>query len=164
LIYFKKNETYDILIIDKMKFNDLNSDILHKIFEEIVVQNYNEIAIFEQKYIEFIKKQGYYDIDFREIPDNDEIYDYQYNVVDDWISDYIYDQLTQDKINKIICDYGINKALVLIHDFYKIGCGDNSDEICMLMESEIYQFDREIVELILKDVIKFGTNWRNNSN
>jgi hypothetical protein len=84
--------------------------------------------------------------------------------VNDIITNYVFKILTQNQINNIIIKYGINKAIVLLHDWHSIGLGDSSQEICEEITDRVYIADRNIVEIIIKDEIGFHCNWRNNTN
>lgn len=144
-------------------FLDLNADILDRIYTEVSIQNIDEIAIFKYKYNEFIKENEYLGFDFTSVPDhmNDDITIYVFETIEDWISDYV-KELNQNQINTIICRYGINKSIVLLQDFHRVGLGDSSHEICEIMEDERFQVDRKMVEIIMRDCVNFGSNWRNN--
>ena len=97
------------------KFHDLNSDVLSQIFEQVTIQNRNEIAIFKTKYDKFIQDKGYGGIDFTNA---EVLVDAKEDEVHDWINSYI-DNLSQNQVNVILCDYGINKALKLMYDISK---------------------------------------------
>jgi hypothetical protein len=130
------------------KIHELNSDILTRIFEEVSIQNRNEIAIFKSKYDKFIHDKGYGDIDFT----NAELcLDLRADTVHDWIYNYI-KNLSQNQINSILCDYGINKALQLKYD-YHIGMGDSNTDFCE--ELLLNPADKEMVELIFLNEAKF---------
>lgn len=135
------------------KIHELNSDILTRIFEEVSIQNRDEIAIFKSKYDKFIHDKGYGNLDFINA---DVCVDHREDEVHDWIYDYI-DNLSQNKINVILCDYGINKALKLIYDYHTIGMGDSDAAFC---EDLLFTpSDRQMVRLILKDEAKFMSGW-----
>ena len=142
---------------------DLNADILDRIYTEVSIQNIDEIAIFKYKYNEFIKENEYLGFDFTSVPDhmNDDITICVFETIEDWISNYI-KKLDQNQINTIICRYGINKSIVLLQDFHRVGLGDSSHEICEIMEDERFQVDRKMVEIIMRDCVNFGSNWRKN--
>jgi len=144
-------------------FLDLNSDILDKIYTEVSIQNIDEIAIFKHKYNEFIKEKEYMGFDFTSDPDHttDDITMCAFDTIENWISNYI-KELDQNQINTIICRYGINKSIVLLHDFHRVGLGDSSHEICEIMEDERFQVDRNMVEIMMKDCVNFGSDWRKN--
>ena len=144
-------------------FLDLNADILDRIYTEVSIQNIDEIAIFKYKYNEFIKENEYLGFDFTSVPDhmNDDITICVFETIEDWISDYV-KKLDQNQINTIICRYGINKSIVLLQDFHRVGLGDSSYEICEIMEDERFQVDRKMVEIIMRDCVNFGSNWINN--
>jgi hypothetical protein len=92
-------------------------------------------------------------MDFKDaIPDCD-----SFEEVQDWIGDYI-SSLNQAQINSILCDYGINKALLLFHDWYTIGLGDTADDICE--EIKMNHSEENMVQLILNDAVNFNSNWR----
>ena len=136
------------------KIHDLNSDILTQIFEEVTIQNRDEIAIFKTKYDKFIKEKGYGDIDFI----NAQVcVDDKEDEVHDWICDYM-KNLSQNQINVILCDYGINNALNLIYNYHTIGIGDSDADFCE--ELLINPPDRQMVELIFKDEAKFMSGWK----
>jgi hypothetical protein len=136
------------------KIHDLNSDILTQIFEEVTIQNRDEIAIFKTKYDKFIQDKGYGDIDFT----NAQVcVDDKEDEVHDWICDYM-NNLSQNQINVILCDYGINKALKQIYDFHTIGMGDSDADFCE--ELLINPSDRQMVELIFKGEAKFMSGWK----
>jgi hypothetical protein len=144
-------------------FLDLNADILDRIYTEVSIQNIDEIAIFKYKYNEFIKENEYLGFDFTSVPDytTDDITMCVFDTIQDWISDYI-NELDQNQINTIICRYGINKSIVLLQDFHRVGLGDSSHEICEIMEDERFQVDRKMVEIIMKDCVNFASDWRKN--
>ena len=98
---------------DNVKLYQMNTDVLCKIFEEVTIQNRDEIAIFKEKYNKCILDKGYSDRDF-----NNREFDSAFEEMEDWIGDYV-SSLKQRQINSILCDYGINKALLLLHDFHK---------------------------------------------
>ena len=136
-----------------VNLNEMNTDILSKIFDEVTIQNRDEVAIFTEKYDKFIQSKGYADMDFKDaIPDCD-----SFEEVQDWIGDYI-SSLNQAQINSILCDYGINKALMRFHDWYTIGLGDTADDICE--EIKMNHGEENMVQLILNDAVNFNSNWR----
>lgn len=68
------------------------------------------------------------------------------------IEDIIYEYvrtLTQDQVNKIITNYGINKGLILLHEWYSGKMGFTSDEFCMEITDTDISIDRNIVENIV---------------
>lgn len=133
----------------------MNTDVLYKIFEEVTIQNRNEVAIFKEKYSEHILDRGYTDKDF-----NDREFGSAFEEMEDWIVDYT-SSLKQRQINSILCDYGINKALILLRDFHIIGLGDTADDICEVIE--MHQTEQNMAQLILKDAVNFHTIWRKNN-
>jgi len=142
---------------------NLNHDILNKIYEEVVIQNKDEIAIFQDKYYTFLKQRGYNKIDFQNIPeDDDKAYDEKHSNVNEWIWEYVYDILDQSQIDTIVCSYGINKALILLYQFNKNGLGNNADKICLenLDNAHEMKTDRVMVELILSEKVNFNLDWR----
>ena len=142
---------------------NLNHDILNKIYEEVVIQNKDEISIFENKYIIFLKQRGYSNIDFKNIPDEDDkSYDEKHSNVNDWIWEYVYDVLDQNQIDTIICSYGINNALTLLYKFNRNGLGNNADKICIenLDNAHEMETDRVMVELILSEKVNFNLDWK----
>ena len=142
-----------------IKIHDLNSDILTQIFEEVTIQNRDEIAIFKTKYDKFIQDKGYGDIDFTDAQVSADAK--EDNEVHDWIYSYI-NNLSQNQVNVILCDYGINKAIKLVYDFHTNGMGDSDAEFC-----EEFLFnppDIQMVDLILKDEAKFMSDWRQDRN
>lgn len=140
---------------DNVKLDQMNTDVLCKIFEEVTIQNRDEIAIFKEKYNKHIIHKGYSDRDFNNLE-----FDSAFEDMEDWIGDYV-SSLKQRQINSILCDYGINKALLLLHDFHKIGMGDTADDICEVIE--ICQTEETMVQLVLSDAVNFHTIWRRNS-
>lgn len=140
---------------DNVKLDQMNTDVLCKIFEEVTIQNRDEIAIFKEKYNKRIIHKGYSDRDFNNLE-----FDSAFEDMEDWIGDYV-SSLKQRQINSILCDYGINKALLLLHDFHKIGMGDTADDICEVIE--ICQTEETMVQLVLSDAVNFHTIWRRNS-
>jgi|DEB0MinimDraft_4_1074332.scaffolds.fasta_scaffold60583_2 hypothetical protein len=146
-----------------MNLQNLNNDILNKIYEEVVIQNKDEISIFENKYIIFLKQRGYSNIDFKNIPDEDDkSYDEKHSNVNDWIWEYVYDVLDQNQIDTIICSYGINNALTLLYKFNRNGLGNNADKICIenLDNAHEMETDRVMVELILSEKVNFNLDWK----
>lgn len=141
------------------KIHDLNSDILTQIFEEVTIQNRDEIVIFKSKYDKFIQDKGYGDLDFTNVL-SPMFADDKEDEVHDWICDYM-KNLSQNQINVILCDYGINKAIKLIYDFHTIGMGDNDADFCE--ELLFNPSDRQMVELIFKDEAKFMSGWKKNN-
>ena len=136
------------------KIHDLNSDILSQIFEEVTIQNRDEIAIFKTKYDKFIQDKGYGDIDFTNA---DVCVDHREDEVHDWICDYM-NNLSQNQINVILCDYGINNALKMIYEFHTIAMGDCDADFC---EDILFNpSDRQMVLLILKDNANFMSAWK----
>jgi hypothetical protein len=141
---------------ENIKLEELNSDILSLIFKEVTIQNRDEIAIFKTKYDKLIQDKGYGGIDFT----NAEVcVDDREDEVHDWIADYI-KILSQNQVNAILCDYGINKALKLVYDFHTIGLGDGDADFCE--ELLLNPSDRQMVELIFKDEAKFMSDWKEN--
>ena len=131
------------------KIHELNSDILTRIFEEVSIQNRDEIAIFKSKYDKFIHDKGYGDIDFT----NAELcldHTLKGDKVRHWIYNYI-KNLSQNQINSILCDYGINKALQLKYD-YHMGMGDSNTDFCE--ELLLNPADQEMVECIFLNEAK----------
>ena len=135
------------------KIHELNTDILTRIFEEVSIQNRDEIAAFKSKYDKFIYDKGYGNLDFT---DAGVCEDKREDEVHHWIYNYI-NNLSQNQINVILCDYGINKALKLIYNYHTIGMGDSDAEFCeeLLFDPS----DRQMVDLILKDEAKFMSEW-----
>jgi hypothetical protein len=141
-----------------LKLEELNTDILSQIFNEVTIQNRDEIAIFKAKYEKFIQSKGYGAVDFT----NESILiDDKADEVHSWIVDYVHD-LSQNQVNAILVVYGINKALKLMYDFHKIGMGDDDAEFCE--ELTVNPADRDMVDLIFKDEVKFMSNWKENKN
>lgn len=151
------NEYYSI------KLHNLNNDILNKIYEEVIVQNKDEISIFQDKYHKFLSINGYNKIDFKNIPEHEDIeYDEIHTKVNDWIWEYVYDIIDQEQIDAIICSYGINNALMLLYKFNKDGLGNNADKICIenLDNAHEMETDRVMVELILSEKVNFNLDWK----
>ena len=149
--------TTDITSPQTVKLEDLNSDILSQIFQEVTIQNRDEIAIFKTKYDKFIQDKGYGGIDFTNagVLEDDKEDD-----VHHWISDYL-KNLTQNQVNSILCQYGINKAIKLIYDFHIIGLGDKDAEFC---EELLWNpSDMQMVELIFKEEAEFMSDWKLNN-
>ena len=140
-----------------VKLQDMNIDVLSQIYEQVTIQNRDEITIFKAKYEMFIQNKGYSAIDFTNA---DVLVDDKEDEVHDWITNYI-DDLSQNQINAVLVDYGINKALKLIYDFHKIGMGDSDAEFCE--ELMFRPADREMVDLIFKDEVKFMSGWKENN-
>ena len=150
-------------IVMNLNIQNLNNDILNKIYEEVVIQNKDEIAIFQDKYNSFLKKCGYSKIDFQNIPeDDDKEYDEKHSNVNDWIWEYVYDIIDQKQIDAIICSYGINNALSLLYRFNKNGLGNNADKISIenLDNAHEMETDRVMVELILSETVNFNLDWK----
>jgi hypothetical protein len=71
-------------------------------------------------------------------------------------------KLNQEERDTIICNYGMSKAIKLIHKSYKIGLGDSPQEICEYLEySSDISIEQDMIEHIIKDEIKFVNIWRN---
>ena len=134
--------TTTISSTEPAKFEELNSDILSQIYEEVTIQNRDEVAFFKIKYDKFAKDNKATDEE-----------------VDDWIYNYI-KNLSQNQVNAVMCNYGINKAVKLMYDFHKIGMGDSDAEFCE--ELMHHPADRYMVDLIFKDEVKFMSDWREN--
>jgi hypothetical protein len=141
-----------------VKLQDMNIDVLSQIYEQVTIQNRDEITIFKTKYTMFIKSKGYDALDFTKAS---VLLDDKADEVHDWIVDYTYN-LSQNQINAILFDYGINKALKLMYDFHKIGMGDDDAGFCE--ELVVNSADRDMVDLIFKDKVEFMSGWKNNSN
>ena len=143
---------------ESTKFHDLNSDVLSRIFEEVIIQNRDEIAIFKTKYNKFIQGNGYGDFEngvYDFIKTGVSVWDMEDEVID-WIRDYI-KNLSQNQINVILCDYGINKALKLMYDISKkFEMGDDEDFCEKLLSNPS---DTQMVELIFRDEIQFFIGW-----
>ena len=71
--------------------------------------------------------------------------------------------LSNQQKDRILCEYGIMKAIMLFHDFRKIGLGDSAREICEFMEDDKYGMVDDMITLILKDEIPYDNNWRVNA-
>lgn len=136
------------------KIHELNSDILTRIFEEVSIQNRDEIAIFKSKYDKFIHDKGYGDIDFTNIDFTNAELCLDLNLKADKVRHWIYNyikNLSQNQINSILCDYGINKALQLKYD-YHMGMCDSNTEFCE--ELLLNPADQEMVECIFLNEAK----------
>ena len=72
--------------------------------------------------------------------------------------------LSHEEKDRIICEYGIMKAIMLFHDFRKNGLGDDAREICEFMEDDKFGMIDDMIALILKDEIPYDNNWRINAN
>jgi len=72
--------------------------------------------------------------------------------------------LSHQEKDRILCEYGIMKAIMLFHDYRKNGLGDNAEEICEFMEDDNFGMIDGMIELILKDEIPYDNNWRINTN
>jgi len=88
------------------------------------------------------------------------------DIYEDEVESLIYDHIKNlsytDK-NTIICDYGIIKALKLLHDYQKYGCGDSSNEIDEYIDDyDDISIYNDIIELIIKGEIEFRYNWYKN--
>jgi hypothetical protein len=135
----------------------MNTDILGKIFEEVTNQNKDEVIIFKEKYNQFIVERQYSDRDF--CGARGAVLETEFEEVEDWIGNYI-SSLKQTQINSILCNYGINKALLLLRDFHTIGMGDTMDDV--YEEIEMCNIEENMTKLILKDEVNFNSNWKHN--
>lgn len=141
---------------EDLNLSQMNTDILSKIFEEVTIQNKDEVSIFKEKYNQYILENEYTDKDFSDACE----FDVKCDEVEDWIDNYV-SSLKQTQTNSILCNYGINKALMLLRDFHVIGMGDNADDICEDIEMNLAE--KNMVELILKDAVGFNIKWRQNA-
>ena len=149
-----------------MSIHELPTDLIISICHEVVskdAKNYvlgklkktilKSIAEFKIKWDNEAIPSGY-----GEDVDND--------IYEDELECLIYDHIKNlsytDK-NTIICYYGIIKAIKLLHDYQKHGCGDSSAEIREYMDhsAEISIYN-DMIELIIKSEIEFRYNWYNN--
>ena len=147
-----------------MSLQDMPNDIIDSICSAIVKNDREENFLIRAKknIITIINEQNltispYNNRESLETVLNDE-------TVNDIITYYVLKILTQNQINNIIINYGINKAIVLLHDWHSIGLGDSSREICEEITDREYIADRNMVEIIIKEEIGFHCNWRNNTN
>jgi hypothetical protein len=141
---------------EDLNLHQMNTDILSKIFEEVTIQNKDEVAVFREKYNQYILEKEYTDKDFSDACE----FDVDCDEVENWIDNYV-TSLKQTQKNSILCNYGISNALMLLRDFHIIGMGDNADDICEDIEMKIAEGN--MVELILKDAVGFNSKWRQNA-
>jgi hypothetical protein len=145
------------MISGNANLHQMNTDILGKIFEEVTNQNKDEVIIFKEKYNQFIVERQYSDRDF--CGARGAVLETEFEEVEDWIGNYI-SSLKQTQINSILCNYGINKALLLLRDFHTIGMGDTMDDV--YEEIEMCNIEENMTKLILKDEVNFNSNWKHN--
>ena len=145
------------MIRGNANLHQMNTDILGKIFEEVTNQNKDEVIIFKEKYNQFIVERQYSDRDF--CGALGAVLETEFEEVEDWIGNYI-SSLKQTQINSILCNYGINKALLLLRDFHTIGMGDTMDDV--YEEIEMCNIEENMTKLILKDEVNFNSNWKHN--
>ena len=145
------------MIRGNANLHQMNTDILGKIFEEVTNQNKDEVIIFKEKYNQFIVERQYSDRDF--CGARGAVLETEFEEVEDWIGNYI-SSLKQTQINSILCNYGINKALLLLRDFHTIGMGDTMDDV--YEEIEMCNIEENMTKLILKDEVNFNSNWKHN--
>ena len=167
------------------KLTDLNSDILNKIYEEIINRNkgeISEIAVFKEKYKKYMEENGFNPKHFRKMPgygdgeydveitrtyqvclDDPEFMDAE-NVglmIDAWIVKYAH-VLPSNEKNNIICWYGMNKAYSLFIDFIKNFRSHDINLDKYLLDDSI-DLEIELVYPILCEVVEFNpsSEWRN---
>lgn len=124
-----------------------------------LIDKYNdETIIFQRKFNEFCDKNNINKQLDHSIIRNDatEL------KIDGFIRNYIYNTLTQEQVNAILCKYGLTKAIALFHDFHVIGMNCSAIHVCEYLADPDLKSDYYMVELIFLDVVGFHSNWRNN--
>jgi hypothetical protein len=98
----------------------------------VIEREYNEIDIFVDQFTKFQYENDIGDVSETMNPE-------KWIDVDTFIFKYIYDLACQNKLRKVIYDYGIANGMVRLFDFYK-------RDLCI----NIMQSDSEILEYISK--------------
>lgn len=118
-------------------------DILEKIYQFVIEENRDEIQ-------KFVKRFQY----IERFSSCNEKYIF--------IANYI-NSLKQSQVEKIIHEYGFLKSITIWYQYYKVGLGETDENICCdIANCEAMMIDREIVQLILQDAVKFNNDWRDN--
>ena len=125
----------------------------------MITHELNEISVFKKQFNEFCEKNNINDISKYTNIHNDKTED----LIENFITTYIYTNMTQEEVNSILCQYGIAKAMALFHDFHVIGMRCTRRDVCEYIEDPSLKTDYCMVELIFLDAVGFHNNWRNNS-
>jgi hypothetical protein len=124
---------------------------------DINIHKTDELVIFKDKYDKFILDKEYSDMDFSDVF----LEDFEATaVVANWIDEYI-QSLNQTQKDTIICDYGINNAMILLYDSYARYCESNKyykNDFCEVIMNR--KCDKYIIELIFYDKVNFYKDWR----
>lgn len=120
---------------------------------------FDDITIFKNKFNEFCQNNNINDSLKYTTIHNDKTE----ALIENFITNYIYKNMTQEQVNRILCQYGIANAMALFHDFHVFGMRSTRRDVCEYFEDPTLKTDYCMVELILLDAVGFHNNWRNNT-
>lgn len=120
---------------------------------------FDEITIFKNNFQDFCEKNNIKDILKYQTIHNDKTEAF----IDKFITTYIYINMKQEQVNRVLCQYGIANAMALFHDFHVIGMRCTRRDVCEFIEDPSLKTDYQMVELILLDAIGFHSNWRHHT-
>jgi len=132
-----------------MLFHELPNDIICKIYNHVMKEEVSVLEKFKNVVIDFLAKE--------KIVVSQSIYNTN-EIIDNMIRNYI-KCLTKKEIDSIVCEYGISKAMKLLHDYNKI-CLDKHDTFICHNIANKHNIEESIVELIINDEIGYKINWR----
>ena len=136
---------------------------LHNLFHRMksAIDDYyyvDEIAVFKNNFKSFCEENKISNLMQYSIIRNNK----HEAIIDQFIMTYIYKSLSQEQVNAIICQYGITKAMALLHDFHIIGMKCSHVDVCEYIMDPELKSEYLMVELIFLDAVEFHNNWRNN--